>query len=223
MTKPYPEWVCNPCGRKYGNFPLALCTWHQDICGVCGKLGAVCTPRDFGHLRDGWQDEQTPPALEVMDRGVTVGRTQRGFLTLGSAPWLIAAVCAVSAVMFLNLYRSTTHEFAKFRTDVEAQMESVRVENEQKLAAMEQVARTAESGWMSARTALANRPVRVRDNCGTGGLSPLPTSAQGLDATASLGTIDSGQCETYLNAGIEDAAKLMHLQQWITDTHEASK
>jgi hypothetical protein len=58
MTKPYPEWVCNPCGRKYGNGPVALATWHQDVCGICGELTGVTEPRDFGHLKDGWQDEQ---------------------------------------------------------------------------------------------------------------------------------------------------------------------
>jgi hypothetical protein len=57
MTHTYPEWVCNPCGRTYGNSPVALCTWHQDICGICGKLTAVCEPRDFRHLKDGWQTE----------------------------------------------------------------------------------------------------------------------------------------------------------------------
>ena len=135
----------------------------------------------------------------------------------------VGLACLTGGIGYIKGRESGLEKYYEYRTAVESQMESVRAENEQKLAAMEQVARTAESGWNSARTALANRPVRVRDNCGAGGLSPLPTSAQGLDATASLGTIDPGQCETYLNAGIEDAAKLMHLQQWITDTHEASK
>ena len=144
-----------------------------------------------------------------------------------TSPYTYMAGVAILLISHGYVYfkgrESGLEKYYEYRTAVESQMESVRVENAQKLAAMEQVARTAESGWESARTALANRPVRVRDNCGAGGLSALPTSAQGLDATASLGTIDSGQCETYLNAGIEDAAKLMHLQQWITDTHEASK
>jgi hypothetical protein len=135
----------------------------------------------------------------------------------------VGLACLTGGIGYIKGRESGLEKYHEYRAAVESEMESVRVENEQKLAAMEQVARTAESGWNSARTALANRPVRVRDNCGAGGLSALPTSAQGLDATASLGAIDSGQCETYLNAGIEDAAKLMHLQQWITDTHEASK
>ena len=151
-------------------------------------------------------------------------RTQRGFLTLGSAPWLIAAVCAVSAVMFLNLYRSTNNEFAKFRTDVESQMEIVRIENEQRLAAMADVAHHATESWESARAALDARPrIRVSNNCSAGGLSANATAAPGLDAATQAGTIDSRQCETYLNAGVEDAAQLMHLQQFLLDKHEASK
>jgi hypothetical protein len=150
--------------------------------------------------------------------------TQRGFLTLDSAPWLIAAVCAVTAVLFFQLYNGVTNEYAKFRTDVESQMEIVRIENEQRLAAMADVAHHATEGWESARAALAARPrIRVSNNCSAGGLSANATAAPGLDATAEAGTIDPAQCEAYLNAGIEDAAKLMHLQQWITDTHEASK
>ena len=136
----------------------------------------------------------------------------------------VGLACLTCGIGYIKGRESGLEKYYEYRTAVESQMESVRVENEQKLAAMEQVARTAESGWNSARTALANRPVRVRDTCSGAGILPtVPTAASGIDATASIGTIDSGQCETYLNAGIEDAAKLMHLQQWITDTHEASK
>jgi hypothetical protein len=114
-------------------------------------------------------------------------------------------------------------KYHEYRAAVEQEMESVRVENEQKLSAMEQVARTAESGWMSARTALANRPVRVRDNCGSGGLSPNITASSGLNATTETLTISSDQCAAYLQDGISDAAQLVHLQRFILDQHEASK
>jgi rRNA maturation protein Nop10 len=28
----------------------------MDTCDVCGKKAPVTEPRDFGHLKDGWQD-----------------------------------------------------------------------------------------------------------------------------------------------------------------------
>jgi hypothetical protein len=53
----YPTWICNPCGRKHGNEPVALATWHQGTCGICGRLTGVTEPRDFGHLKDGWDKQ----------------------------------------------------------------------------------------------------------------------------------------------------------------------
>lgn len=56
-TKPeYPEWVCRDCGAQYGNRPGGLCTMHYGKCDVCGESKAVTQPRDFGGLRDGWED-----------------------------------------------------------------------------------------------------------------------------------------------------------------------
>lgn len=49
--KPYPAWVCAPCGMKYGRRrPTKYATWHLDKCGVCGHWAHVTEPRDFGHL-----------------------------------------------------------------------------------------------------------------------------------------------------------------------------
>lgn len=54
----YPAWVCIDCGRKYGRRQTAHdCTWHPDNCGICGKHAIVTEPRDFGHLRPGWEAE----------------------------------------------------------------------------------------------------------------------------------------------------------------------
>jgi hypothetical protein len=52
--KPYPDWVCRPCGWAYGRFPNQdrVSTWHQDTCGICGHHTACTEPRDFGHLRE---------------------------------------------------------------------------------------------------------------------------------------------------------------------------
>jgi hypothetical protein len=52
--KNYPDWICKLCGDKHGNKPAGLATWHPDTCGLCGKLTDVTEPRDFGHLKDGW-------------------------------------------------------------------------------------------------------------------------------------------------------------------------
>jgi hypothetical protein len=51
--KPYPDWICRPCGFAYGRFPSQdrVSTYHQDTCGICGEFTACSEPRDFGHLR----------------------------------------------------------------------------------------------------------------------------------------------------------------------------
>jgi len=49
----YPTWVCRECGleasKNTGNKPLAfqLSTYHDGVCGVCGKEKSVTEPRDF--------------------------------------------------------------------------------------------------------------------------------------------------------------------------------
>lgn len=54
----YPAWICGPCGDKHGRRECGVSTWHMDTCGVCGEQGMVTEPRDFGHLKDGWQKEK---------------------------------------------------------------------------------------------------------------------------------------------------------------------
>lgn len=57
-VRSYPDWVCASCGSKYGrrtsDRELISC-WHTGICGVCGIEASVTEPRDFGHLRAGWE------------------------------------------------------------------------------------------------------------------------------------------------------------------------
>ncbi len=49
----YPAWICRPCGEAHGRgMPEGhISTWHEDPCGVCGKVTSVSEPRDFGHLK----------------------------------------------------------------------------------------------------------------------------------------------------------------------------
>ena len=52
----YPAWVCADCGAKYGRRECnPHATWHPDTCGICGERKPVTEPRDYGHLREGWE------------------------------------------------------------------------------------------------------------------------------------------------------------------------
>jgi hypothetical protein len=58
--RPYPSWICAECGRKHGRRPEGNpygATYHIDTCGICGAGGVEVTEcRDFGHLREGWDE-----------------------------------------------------------------------------------------------------------------------------------------------------------------------
>lgn len=54
--KPYPTWVCKPCGilasEEQGAKILSGSTFHDGRCDVCGRFPvAVTEPRDFGYPR----------------------------------------------------------------------------------------------------------------------------------------------------------------------------
>lgn len=53
--KPYPAWICSDCGDKWGRRGCGVSTWHPDTCSICGKQDLVTEPRDYGHLKDGWE------------------------------------------------------------------------------------------------------------------------------------------------------------------------
>jgi hypothetical protein len=77
-TKPYPAWVCNNCGVKYGAWyqggsysgPKNHCsTNHYGTCGVCGKTNvSVTEPRDYGHLVKEWD-------VAVQEEAPTLNKT----------------------------------------------------------------------------------------------------------------------------------------------------
>ncbi len=52
--KDYPTWVCVNCGLRYGRSVPKWATWHTDECDICGAITGCTEPRDFGHLKDGW-------------------------------------------------------------------------------------------------------------------------------------------------------------------------
>ncbi len=65
--KPYPDWVCHPCGMTWGLWysrgeyvgpPHTCSTMHLDTCGICDKENVFVTePRDYGHLKKNWDME----------------------------------------------------------------------------------------------------------------------------------------------------------------------
>jgi NTP pyrophosphatase (non-canonical NTP hydrolase) len=57
MEKEYPGTICIHCGTKHGKRECGVATWYQGQCHICGALTYVTEPRDFGHLKDSWEDE----------------------------------------------------------------------------------------------------------------------------------------------------------------------
>ena len=55
MIENYPAWICSDCGNKWGRKECGVATWHPDTCGLCGAKTIVTEPRDYGHLKDGWE------------------------------------------------------------------------------------------------------------------------------------------------------------------------
>jgi hypothetical protein len=58
FRKKYPDWICGSCGRVHGKRPEGNpygATYHIGKCGICGEECEVTEPRDFGHLKEGWE------------------------------------------------------------------------------------------------------------------------------------------------------------------------
>jgi hypothetical protein len=61
FLKPYPDWICDECGRLHGKRPEGNpygATYHFGTCDLCGHSTDVTEPRDWGHLRDSWQTQK---------------------------------------------------------------------------------------------------------------------------------------------------------------------
>lgn len=53
----YPNWICRSCGVKHGKRKTTgiIATWHIGTCDICNAEREVTEPRDFWHLKLGWQ------------------------------------------------------------------------------------------------------------------------------------------------------------------------
>ena len=58
ISKPYPETICRQCGHIYGHRQPTMITIYLGTCNICGFNGYVTEPRDYGHLRNGWQNHK---------------------------------------------------------------------------------------------------------------------------------------------------------------------
>lgn len=140
-------------------------------------------------------------------------------------PYKLAIVGVALVGTFFLGYTKGLEKYHEYRANVASEMELLKLDNQRKLEAMQAVADKAGTDYRLARAEFdrLGRVIRVQPTTCQGLLPTAPTAASGLDATAEARTIDPAQCEAYLNAGIEDAAKLMHLQQFLIDQHEAAK
>jgi hypothetical protein len=168
--------------------------------------------------------EMAPVEID-MHKQVMAAMSQRGFLTLGTAPWLIAAVCAVTAVLFFNLYQGKVDEFANYKSAVESAQEQVRLENERKVADLVAVNTRLDAGWSDALDDLRSvSAIRVRKpNCSTGALPDVPAAPSEPDAATAEREIGAEQCEAIANNAVTDAAHVMWLQHFINEQHKATK
>ncbi len=50
--------ICNKCGLLYGNKTPNnnISTNHQGICDICGFAQIVSHPREYGFLKNNWND-----------------------------------------------------------------------------------------------------------------------------------------------------------------------
>ncbi len=64
MTKParYPAFICHTCGEEYGQPERVrkglVSTFHFGLCDICGREDLLTEPRDYGHLKPGWEEGQ---------------------------------------------------------------------------------------------------------------------------------------------------------------------
>jgi len=144
----------------------------------------------------------------------------------------VAILLASHGFVYFKGREHGLEQYYQFRANVESQMEALRSENAERVAAMADTAKHAADGWEAARAELARRPtvIRVQPSSCPGempGLSAASTSVAGLQASESgLGaarTITVEECEARVNGSISDAIWIETVKQLTSDWHEASK
>ena len=152
---------------------------------------------------------------------------QRGFV-MPSPLMLVGGVAlafGISTLLFWRLYNGAIDDLATYRAQVEAAQEQVRLENERKHQELMAVNVRLESGWSNALDELRARPalIRVRPNSCPGAVPSVPTPTAVPNEAAPVDTISAEQCAAFLHDGIQDAAQVMWLQDWIKQAVEATK
>ena len=147
---------------------------------------------------------------------------QRGFVLPSPSIVMAAFIVAlsISNIVFIKLYANEVSDYAEYRTNVETQMELLRIERDKKQSEAKRTIADVSRSWASALDHVrrnANRVVRVQQpKCDSGSGTEAPRPVEGTDATASTGlpstTVDASRCEELINLGVRDAAQVLHLQ-----------
>lgn len=168
--------------------------------------------------------DDIPVTPEEDEMWETLPQKQGGFIIPSPTMLMGGAILALSITTFLfwNLYRSTANDYANYKATVEAVNEQIRVDTERKLAELAELQWRTEQNWRTALDALKSRPIRVRNNCSTGEVSPV-SNPNGTNETSIERVISTGECEAVANNAVFDAAQVLHLQAWIQRQHEVTK
>ncbi len=155
-------------------------------------------------------------------------------LSLIPLPYKLAAVAIAALALFgfgyWKGYQNEHDKFVTFKSAVEQAQEQIRIENERKLAALNDLSDRYERDLRSAHVALADKRVRVSNNCGQGGVQAVPAHAGGLaqlpQQESGLGSgrsITAQECEKRINWAVEDAAMIEWYKSWDIDRIEATQ
>lgn len=161
---------------------------------------------------------------------------QRGFVIpsfLLSPTGVMAAtiiLLSVSNVLFFKLWRDEIHEYVQYKADVSAQQQILKDQTDRARSESERVATETAAGWSAAMDYLRRHPVTVRvpTDCNSSGLRPIPgTTGQftqpRIEEPGPRTEIDIAECESRINAAVEDAAWIEHVKAWVKQQHEIQR
>lgn len=58
----YPRKICFDCGELLGKRMPEISTIYDAVCDLCGRFKPCTEPRDFGHLKENWEEITNPYA-----------------------------------------------------------------------------------------------------------------------------------------------------------------